>query len=67
MLLNPRDPFYAPLWRRVAIVVFSLGWAAFELSNGATVWAALFGAAGFYALWKLIVTFPGDDGDGPVE
>jgi hypothetical protein len=64
MLLDNRDPFYAPLWRRILIVGFCLGWAAFELWNGATFWAAAFGGVGLFALWKLFVTFP-NDGNGP--
>ncbi|HMQ57486.1 MAG TPA: DUF3329 domain-containing protein [Rhizobiaceae bacterium] len=55
-------PFFKPLWIRILVVAFTLGWALFELSMGATFWAMLFGAMGLAALWGLFVTFnPRDD------
>lgn len=56
-LIEPRHPFFRPLWRRIAVVVVSLGWALFELSTGAVFWAILFGAIGAYAAWEYFVVF----------
>ena len=60
-------PMYRPLWVRLAVVGFSLGWAAVEALNGNPGWALLFGAAGLAALWGLFVTYdPGPaDTDRP--
>lgn len=46
--LDPNDPFYRPLWRRVAIVALMIGWGLFELSRGAGVWAAGFLLGGIW-------------------
>lgn len=61
MLIDPRHPFYRPLWRRVLIVAVPLGWAAVEVSAGAPFWGMLFAAIGFYALWVLVLRFPRDE------
>ncbi len=52
-----RHPFFRPLWRRAVLTIFTLGWAVFELSHGATVWAALFGACGVYLFLQFFVHF----------
>lgn len=53
-MINPADPFFAPLWRRVVIVGLCLGWAAFEVVTGSPGWALMFGAAGLYAAYMLL-------------
>lgn len=60
-LLDPAHPFFAPAWRRVAIVAVCLGWALVELVTGAVFWAILFGAAG---AWCLYVFFLAPDATG---
>ncbi|PRY24360.1 hypothetical protein CLV78_103226 [Aliiruegeria haliotis] len=63
-LIDPSHPFYAPLWRRVVIVVVTLGWAAVEFATGNLTWGILVGALGAYCLFKLILTFdPAGAGD----
>lgn len=68
--LDVRHPAFRPLWRRVALVAAVLGWALFELSRGATVWALLFGAIGLYLAWHYFLAFdpkdyePEETGDG---
>ena len=52
-----RHPIFRPLWRRAVITIFILGWAIFELTNGSTVWAALFGACGVYLFLQFFVRF----------
>ena len=59
-LLDASHPFFRSLWRRVAIVAVSLGWAVFEYSLGETLWALLFAAIGAYCAWALLVAFPQD-------
>ncbi|NNU80851.1 DUF3329 domain-containing protein [Halovulum dunhuangense] len=59
--LDPGNPFYRPLWRRVVIVAVCLGWAAVEFSRGANAWGALFLAAGLFAAWSLLIAWRPDD------
>ena len=55
MILDPDDPFFAPRWRRYAVVAISFGWAAVEWWNGAPRWAAGFALAGAFAAWMLLL------------
>ncbi|MFZ2100921.1 MAG: DUF3329 domain-containing protein [Oricola sp.] len=48
------DPFYKPLWLRVAIVAAAGGWGLFELVAGSPFWGMIFlgmGAAAFHGLF----------------
>lgn len=56
--LDPNHPFFQPVWRRWATAFFPLAWGAFELYNGSPGWAVVFGAAGAYAFWVLIIKGP---------
>ena len=60
------DPFFKPLWRRVAVVVACLGWAFFELQLDNPGWAILFGAIGGIAAWGFFISFnpPQDNESG---
>ena len=52
------NPFYRPLWRRVAICVATGGWAALELlyfRDG--FWAALFVGIFGFSLWTFILNW----------
>lgn len=51
------DPFYRPLWIRVAITAICIGWGVAELGFGNPGWAMIFLALGFYAGWRFFVTF----------
>ena len=51
-------PWFRPLWRRVALVAFCAAWACFELYNGESFWATLFGGMAAYALWVYIIKYP---------
>lgn len=67
-LFDLQKPFYRPLWIRVALVVFCLGWALFELRNGAPFWAILFGAMGIYAAHQFFIAFdPKDPAEHPAD
>jgi hypothetical protein len=54
-LIDPAHPFFRPLWRRVVVVVACLGWALIEIITGSPGWAMLFGGAGLYAAYVLLV------------
>ncbi|MBT0778672.1 MULTISPECIES: hypothetical protein [Paracoccus] len=55
MLVDPKHPFFRPLWVRVLCVLLPLLWAAFEAAGGAFFWAILFGAAGIYLFVALFL------------
>ena len=54
-LLDPDHPFFALRWRRWATALFPLAWGAVELYFGNPGWAVLFGAAGVYAGYILLI------------
>ncbi|PZR00080.1 MAG: hypothetical protein DI533_05595 [Cereibacter sphaeroides] len=56
--LDPNHPFFARPWVRWATAIAPLAWAAVELYSGNPGWAILFGAAGAYAFWMLIIKGP---------
>lgn len=55
-LIDFDHPFFEPLWRRIAIVVFCLGWAMFEFTIAEPFWGILFGAFGLAAAWSFFVS-----------
>jgi len=50
-------PFFLPLWRRVAVVLVTLGWTAVEATAGSPFWAVLFGAAGIWCAYAFFVAW----------
>ncbi|MBS0125443.1 hypothetical protein [Thetidibacter halocola] len=58
-----RHPVFKPIWRRVAVVVVTYGWAGFEAFHGNTWWAVLFAAAGTWCAHQFFVAWdrPGRD------
>ena len=54
-LIDASHPFFRPLWRRVAVVAACIGWALVEVITGSPGWAMLFGAAGLYAAYVLLI------------
>ncbi|MGV8938384.1 MAG: hypothetical protein ACOH2J_14785 [Allorhizobium sp.] len=56
-LIDVNHPFYRPLWRRIAIVVFCAGWAVVELVGQQPFWAVISGALGAYSAYRLLFTF----------
>jgi hypothetical protein len=61
-LFDLQVPFFAPLWRRVALVAVCLGWALLELAWGGPFWALIFAALGLYAAWQFFAVWaPKDD------
>lgn len=57
-LIDANHPFFRPVWRRWITAVLPLAWAGVEVASGSTGWAIIFGAAGAYAFWALIVKGP---------
>ena len=53
-LLDPKHPFFAPVWRRWLTCVIPLAWAGVELWSGSPGWAMVFGFAGGYAGYILL-------------
>jgi hypothetical protein len=60
-------PFFRPLWRRIAIVAFCAAWAAWEYSNGQTMWATIAAGMAAYGAWVFLVTYkaPAEPEPGP--
>ena len=53
------DPFYRPLWKRLAIVGTCLTWASVESYYTASpLWLMLAWGMTAYAFWTFIVTYP---------
>ena len=51
-----RVPFFVPLWRRIALVVFCVGWAIFEFSSGAVLWFCLAAGIAVMATWQFFLS-----------
>ncbi len=56
--LDANHPMFRRVWVRWATALVPLVWAGFELWLGNPLWAVLFGTAGGYAFWVLIVKGP---------
>lgn len=51
------DPRYRPLWLRLLLCGFCLGWGVFEFVMGSPGWAILFGSLGVFLVWRLLLNF----------
>lgn len=67
MLKNVKDePFYRPLWRRIAIVVVTGVWALSEYVYAHDpLWIALSVGIFGYSVWTFIITYPRTPGSTP--
>ena len=54
---DAEHPFFRPLWRRIALVVFCAGWAAFEFWNGQAFWGTLVAGMAAYAAWIFLINY----------
>lgn len=54
-MIDASHPFYQPLWRRVLIPLVCFVWAGIELYAAQPIWAAIVGALGGYAVYKLFI------------
>ncbi len=50
-----RNPFFNPLWRRIATVSVTGAWAVFELVSGNPGWSIMFGAVAAYCAYEFFV------------
>ncbi|KMK69000.1 hypothetical protein [Puniceibacterium sp. IMCC21224] len=66
-LFDLRQPFFLPLWRRVATLAVAGGWAVVELVSGSPGWAALFAALAIYCAYEFFVAFNPDDYKDPTD
>ncbi|MFN0116101.1 MAG: hypothetical protein ACKVPY_15640 [Paracoccaceae bacterium] len=57
-LIDPDHPFFRPVWARWVTTILPLLWAGFEFWNGSPGWAAIFGAAGIYVGYALLIVGP---------
>ena len=62
-LFDLQLPFYRPLWIRLTVTGFVLGWALLELAGGHLFWACLFGALGLYMVHQFFIAFDPKDPD----
>jgi hypothetical protein len=56
-IFDTNHPFFVPLWRRIAIVAFCLGWALLEFSFGEDIWMAGSLAISAWLIWAFFVVF----------
>lgn len=54
-MLDPDHPMFRRAWVRWATSLLPLAWGALELSWGNPFWAIIFGGAGAYAGYVLIL------------
>lgn len=64
-LFEVRHPIFRPLWRRIAVTALCIGWALIEWSNGATIWALVFGTCGVYLFIQFFLKFDPADYEAP--
>ncbi|KQY15458.1 hypothetical protein [Rhizobium sp. Root482] len=56
-LIDADHPFYRPLWVRLLVIAFCVGWTAFEFWNGNTTWGMIFLAVSAYTTCVLVIFF----------
>ena len=57
-MLDVNHPFFAPVWRRVAIVVFCFGWAGVEFAFASPTWGMIVAVLGAYCVWQFFFVVP---------
>jgi hypothetical protein len=61
-------PFLRPLWRRIALVVVCLGWAALEFFGGSPTWMMIALAFAAYGAWQYLYLYkPPLEGEIPAQ
>lgn len=56
-LFDFNDPFFRPLWIRIAVVAVPALWGVFEFVSGAPFWGVLFLALAAAAFHGLFIAF----------
>lgn len=52
-LIDLTDPFFAPVWIRIAVVLTLIGWGLFELTTARAMWAVIFLGVGVICAWRF--------------
>lgn len=52
-LIDLTNPFFAPVWVRVAVVAVLFGWGLFELTTARAMWAVIFLGVGVICTWRF--------------
>jgi len=51
--LDLENPFFAPLWIRIAVTCVLISWGGLEISQGAYAWAVIFIGLGLICGWRF--------------
>lgn len=57
MIKDSEHPFFRPLWRRIAVLVVCLVWAAIEFVGGASTWGVIALIFATYAVWQFFFRY----------
>jgi len=57
MTPDNENPFFQPLWRRIAIVAVCFGWAIFEFSTNVPFWGTIALGFGAYGIWQFFIAW----------
>jgi hypothetical protein len=58
-LIDQKNPFFQPLWRRIAIVAVVAVWLCLEVFyTRDTVWMSIVGAILAYGVWSFFLSWP---------
>ncbi|MFT5867298.1 MAG: hypothetical protein ACI82I_003058 [Gammaproteobacteria bacterium] len=52
-LIDLADPFFAPVWIRVCVVLVTAIWGLYEMSAGATLWGVIFLGISAICAWRF--------------
>ena len=55
--IDLRHPFFAPLWRRIALVILLASWTLLESLIGHAFWAVVIGCLGIYSAYIFFFNF----------
>jgi len=50
-------PFFDPLWRRVLLIAFLVGWTLTELYFQSYAWAMIVGVFTLYGAWSYLIDY----------
>jgi len=68
-LIDLTDPFFKPVWVRVAVVIVACVWGAYEFASGAALWGCIFVGIGLISAIRFATIDYGADNanSGPNE
>ncbi len=61
MISDTDNPFFKPLWRRLAIITFCASWAGLEFYHGNNNWGWITLAITGYAVWTFLISYKDDE------